>query len=88
MTREAPKQQGNCTRENIKKAVMTDSSASSDRRRRVFTIHQRSQGLERFQEFLLKDGLFLTTVSVFLFCLETWLTQCFLLISKQIDRMM
>lgn len=42
MTSEAPKQQGNSTRENIKKAAMTDSSASSDRRRRVFNIHHRS----------------------------------------------
>lgn len=62
MTRETPKQQGNNTRENIKKAAMTDSSASSDRRRRIFTIHQRSQRLERFQVFLLKDCMFLTTV--------------------------
>lgn len=52
MTREALKQQGNATRENIKKAAMTDSSASSDRRRRVFTIHQRSPRLERFLAFL------------------------------------
>lgn len=58
MTSEAPKQQGNSTRENIKKAAMTDSSASSDRRHRVFTIHQRSQRLKRFRVFLLKDCMF------------------------------
>lgn len=63
MTREAPKQQGNSTRENIKKAAMTDSSASSDRRHSIFTIHQRSQRMARFQVVLLKDCMFLTRVS-------------------------
>lgn len=60
MTREALKQQGNSTRENIKKAAMTDSSAGSDRRRRVFTIHPPM--LEKFQVSLLKDCVFLTRV--------------------------
>lgn len=62
MTREALKQQGNSTRENIKKAAMTDSSAGSDRRQRVFTIHQRPPMLEKFQVSLLKDCVFLTRV--------------------------
>lgn len=63
MTREAPKQQGNSTRENIKKAEQTDSSASSDGRQRVFTVHQRSARLLKFREFLLKDCMFLTSMS-------------------------
>lgn len=54
-------QSSNSTRENIKKAD-SDSSARSDRRWRVFTIHQRSQRLEGFQVFLLKDCTFLTRV--------------------------
>lgn len=49
-------------REYKKKAAMTDSSASSDRRRRVFTIHQRSLRLERFQ-VLYFCCMFLTGVS-------------------------
>lgn len=46
----------------FKKAAMTDSSASSDRRRSVFTVHQRSRRSRRFRALLLKDCEFVTTV--------------------------
>lgn len=63
MTREAPKQQGNSTREDIEKATMSDSSANSDRRQLHCIVHHRSDRLERFSVFLLKDCMFLTIVS-------------------------
>lgn len=63
MTREAPKQQGNSTRENIKQAAMTDSSASSDRRHCVFTIHQKISEVGRDFKHSCSRTVFLTTVS-------------------------